>query len=61
MRPWQIAVMRMVMLHMLLRMLMRMLLMLMLLMLRCERHGAAMREAWCCDARGMVLRCDVRT
>ena len=55
MRPWQIAVMRMVMLHMLLRMLMRMLLMLMLLMLRCERHGAAMREAWCCDARGMVL------
>jgi hypothetical protein len=50
MRPWQIAVMRMVMLHMLLRMLMRMLLMLMLLMLRCERHGAVMREAWCCDA-----------
>jgi hypothetical protein len=32
-----------------------MLLMLMLLMLRCERHGAAMREAWRCDARGMVL------
>ena len=57
MRPWQIAVMRMVMLHMLLRMLMRMLLMLMLmlLMLRCERHSAAMREAWRCDARGMVL------
>jgi hypothetical protein len=55
MRPWQIAVMRMVMLHMLLRMLMRMLLMLMLLMLRCDRHGAAMREAWRCDARGMVL------
>ena len=26
-----------------------------------DAADAAMREAWCCDARGMVLRCDVRT